>query len=100
MVIPVDDFPDADFPTQRLGKHPSIEGQQQAVVFGELIPEDEADRNKLRRFPRPAAGTRSTAWMRDSPGNWASAPIAADTRTSTARRHWADFKFSACGLTA
>ena len=53
VVVAVDDFAEADFASEYFGKHERIEGQQQLVVRGELVAEDETNRNELSRLTPP-----------------------------------------------
>ena len=48
-------LPTADLASQRFREHEGVEGQQQFVVLGELVEEDEADGNELGR---PCPGLR------------------------------------------
>lgn len=43
----MDDLADGDVASQCLREHEGIKGQQQLVVLGELVAEDEADRDEL-----------------------------------------------------
>jgi hypothetical protein len=58
VVAAVDDFPEADFASERFGKYERIEGEQQLVVFRQLVPEDKTDGNESCRFA-PAIGRRA-----------------------------------------
>ena len=50
MDVAVDDLASGDLASQRLPEHESVETQQQLVVLGELVEEDAADGNELRRL--------------------------------------------------
>ena len=49
MVVAVDDFAEADLASQHFGQHKRIERQQQLVILGEFVAENETDGNELRR---------------------------------------------------
>ena len=51
----MDDFAEADGASEHFGKHERIKGQQQLVVLGEFVAEDETDGNELRGLA-PALG--------------------------------------------
>ena len=53
VVVAVDDFAEAHFASEHFGKHERIERQQQLVVRGELVAEDETNGNELRRLAPP-----------------------------------------------
>jgi hypothetical protein len=47
VVVAVDDSADADFTSQRFREREGVEGQQQFVVFAQLVGEEEANWNEL-----------------------------------------------------
>jgi hypothetical protein len=50
MEVAVDDLADGDVASQRLRKHEGVERQQQLVVLAQLVEEDEANGDELRRL--------------------------------------------------
>lgn len=50
MIVAVDYFAETGLATERFGQHQRVKGQQQPVVLGEFVGEDEANRDELGRF--------------------------------------------------
>lgn len=56
VVVAVDDSAGADFTSQRFREREGIEGQQQFVVLAQLVGEEEANRDELRRLASAFGG--------------------------------------------
>ena len=61
VVVAVNDFAEADFAPEQFGKHERIEGQQQLVVFAQLVVKMKRMGMNRAALPRPSDGMRSTA---------------------------------------
>ncbi len=51
VAVAVNDFTGINLASQGVGKHESVESQQQLVIIDELIPEDEANWDELSVRP-------------------------------------------------
>ena len=50
VIVAVDDFAETDLASENLGEQQRVKRQQQPIILGELVAEDETDGNELGRL--------------------------------------------------